>query len=509
MKDKRLRATRAGLLALAWTAGPLLAPSEVAAQPQPEPAQTAPPVAVPEDATAAGAPSSPPADLEQLKAELERLQKGLDSARQTAADAQKSAEEARQAADDAQKAADDAANGGGDEADREVLRIYGFAEAGFERSWADESTGTGVIQPAVGASSFVLGNLDLYFDAQPVRDWRSLIEVRISNGPLGALSSYGGLAGRFARVNTRTPDPNAASAIAPQWAGSLIIERAQIDWALTELFKLRAGMFFTPFGIWNVDHGAPTLIPIALPLSIAFNGFPLRQIGLQAYGNTFAGPWELGYMATLTNGRQELSTFAFDDHRGYGGRFYASKDEGDLVLKFGISGYAGTTRDKEIDLVSFVPATFASRSTFRYREWNLGADFALDVNQTRIRVEGILHRVVYDVGKHQISPVNPTLVLPNRYESSAYAVVAQGLPWLGLEPYLMAEVGHLPFPIPGADTAFTPSVGLNLHINPSVLFKAQLLRTMFFGLRNSSKIPNVDVSDSNVTGLFTRLILVF
>jgi hypothetical protein len=510
MNDEGLRATPARLLALAWTVGQLLAPKAAAAQPQPEPVEAAvPTTAAQPNAPAAATASSPPADLEQLKSELERLQKELDSARQTATDAQKTAEEARQAAADAQQAADDAANGGGNEPQQDVLRIYGFAEAGFERSWVDDSTGVGVIQAGANASSFVLGNLDLYFDAQPVQGWRSLIEVRFSNGPLGAVSSYGGLAGSFARVDTRTPDPNAASSIATQWGGSLIIERAQIDWTPTQLFKLRFGEFFTPFGIWNVDHGAPTLIPIALPIPVAFRNFPLRQIGLQAYGNAFVGPWELGYIATLTNGRQELSTFAFDDDRGYGGRLYAAKDAGDFVLKFGVSAYAGTTRDKQIDLVSFAPPTFANRSTFRYHEWTLGADFALDVNDTRIRVEGIVHRVDYDVGQHEINPTNPTQFLPNRYETGGYAVIAQGLPWFGLEPYLMAEGGRLPFPIPGVDTAFTPSVGLNLHVHPSVLFKAQLLRSMFFSLRNSSKIPNLDVSDFNVTSLFTRLVLVF
>jgi hypothetical protein len=463
----------------------------------------------PQDAGAAeGSPPVPAAEMQALRGEIAAQQKEIQDVRRLAAEAQSAAEEARQAAAAARKAAADT-SASESEGKPDVLRIYGFTEVGFERLWVNEAKFVGPAPPAENASSFVLGDLDFYFDAQPIRDWRSLVEIRYSNAPLGSIQSYGGLGGQFSRVTTRQSDPNAASSIAQQWAGEIIIERAQIDWTPTQLFKLRAGDFFTPFGIWNVDHGSPTLIPIALPDPIAFGSLPLRQIGLMSYGNGFVGPWELGYMATLTNGRQELSTFAFDDNRGYGGRLYASKDSGDQVLKFGVSGYGGHVRDKEVDLVSFNPTTFSSHSTFRYREWDLGADVSLDLHRTRIRIEGIMHRVQYDTGQHELNFFNPTQQLPNRYESSVYAVFAQELPWLGLEAYVMGEVGYFPIPIPGTDTAFTPSVGLNIHFTPSVLLKTQLGRSLFFGIRSGSHVAGADAADEDNTAFYSRLVLVF
>jgi hypothetical protein len=507
--DRALHRFCLSLLALAWgIVGPAAVSVARAALEQGDASAPLPSVEPQEVAGAAdGSTPASAAETQALRGEIADQQKELEEARRLAAEARSAAEDARLAAAAAQKAAD--TNASESEGKPDVLRIYGFTEVGFERLWLNEAKYVGPAPPAENASSFVLGDLDFYFDAQPIRDWRSLVEIRYSNAPLGSIQSYGGLGGQFSRVTTRQGDANAASPIAQQWAGEIIIERAQIDWTPTQLFKLRVGDFFTPFGIWNVDHGSPTLIPIALPDSIAYGSLPLRQIGLMAYGNGFVGPWELGYMATLTNGRQELSTFAFDDNRGYGGRLYASKDSGDQVLKFGVSGYAGQVRDKEVDLVSFSPTTFASHSTFHYREWDLGADVALDLDRTHIRVEGILHRVEYDVGQHELNFFNPTQQLPNRYESSVYAVVAQDLPWLGLEPYFMGEVGYFPIPISGVDTAFTPSVGLNIHFSPSVLLKTQLGRSFFFGTRTGTQVPGADAADQNSTSFYSRLVLVF
>jgi hypothetical protein len=228
-----------------------------------------------------------------------------------------------------------------------------------------------------------------------------------------------------------------------------------------------------------------------------------------AHGSVFAGPWELGYAATVTNGRQELSAFAMDDNRGFGGRLHAALDAGDLVLKFGTSGYVGRTRDKQIDLVGVVPtATFDSDSTFDYREWAVGADVSLDLNRTRVRLEGILRRVKYDTGKHEPNPNNPTLQLPNRYENGVFGVVAQQLPWAGLEPFVMLEMGHLPL-FPGVDTPITPSVGLNIHVTPSVLVKTHLNRTFFTARRAETRIPGLDPSSYDATSFYSRLVLVF
>ncbi len=153
----------------------------------------------------------------------------------------------------------------------------------------------------------MIGNLNLYFDAQPIKDWRALVEIRFTNAPQGLVTNYGGLAGTYERVGTRQNDPHAAQLNAPMWRGSTVIERAWIEWNRLQLLKVRVGNWFTPFGIWNEDHGTPTLISPALPQFMLQGWMPVRQTGVMAHGNTFSGDGELGYAATFSNGRQELS----------------------------------------------------------------------------------------------------------------------------------------------------------------------------------------------------------
>ncbi|WP_437599883.1 hypothetical protein WMF28_44360 [Sorangium sp. So ce590] len=77
------------------------------------------------------------------------------------------------------------------------------------------------------------------------------------------------------------------------------------------------------------------LITVDNPYFIIASLFPTRQTGVMAYGSMFAGPWELGYDAYVSNGR---APFAFDDNRGFGGRLHASyEDPGKLTLKLGAS----------------------------------------------------------------------------------------------------------------------------------------------------------------------------
>gem|GEM_PF-5014018 len=119
-----------------------------------------------------------------------------------------------------------------------------------------------------------MGNIDLYFDCNPVQDWRALAEVRFTNAPLGQIVNYGGLAGQFERRTTEQYDPNASVPNAPMWGGYTVIERAYIEWSHYQAANVIVGYFFTPFGIWNVDHGSPTLLTMGLPQFIQQNSCP-------------------------------------------------------------------------------------------------------------------------------------------------------------------------------------------------------------------------------------------
>jgi hypothetical protein len=465
------------------------APSPAPVTPEPSPAPVPEsPAPVPEASVPAPAPAAG-ADVAALRAELDETKQKLDQIQQR----QDEAELAALGSAETEAPSED------------LLKIYGFADMGVQHQWTKEGTLLSNIF-ATNATSFVIGNVNLYFDAQPIHGWRSLIEVRLTNAPQGDTISYGGLAGTYTREDTFSFDPHGTAINAPMWAGSIVLERAWIEWNDNQLFKVRTGNWFTPFGIWNEDHGSPTLISIALPQFILQQWIPIRQTGLMAYGNTFAGEWELGYALTFSNGRQELSNFNFEDKFGYGGRAYVRRDTGSLNTTFGLSYFTGTTSDQEINVVGINPVTFAKPTTWEYNEHVFGADLSIDIDATRIRAEGMVRRQTYTSGLRPAGdPIfSPGSVVGDRWQYSTYLLVAHQLPWLGLEPYLWAELLEGPSVL--ADGVFVGSLGLNIHFNPAVQLKTQFGRGIFFDWLYENP---ADASDDNLTQIYSRLVMAF
>jgi hypothetical protein len=389
--------------------------------------------------------------------------------------------------------------------EQDLLRIYGFADMGVQRLWADKASLISRVF-AANSTSFVIGNVNLYFDAQPVEHWRALVEVRFTNAPLGDTLTYGGIAGTYTRKDTFSYDPHGTAVNAPRWAGAVVLERAWIEWNEHQAFKLRVGNWFTPFGIWNADHGSPTLIAIALPQFITQRWMPVRQTGLMGYGNAFAGEWELGYALTFSNGRQELSNFNFEDKFGYGGRLYARRDTGAVNTTFGLSYFTGTTSDEVIDVTSLSPITFEKKKTWEYNEHVLGVDASIDIDATRIRTEATLRRVTYTPGRRPAGdPISaPGSVAPDAWQQSAYLLVANQLPWAGIEPFLWTEL--LTFPSPTGDGIFVASAGVNVHFNAAITWKTQVNRAVFFDwLYDSTTDPSIN--DASVA--YSRIVVAF
>jgi hypothetical protein len=376
---------------------------------------------------------------------------------------------------------------------------------GVQRQWVDRTSVVSQVFP-VNATSFVIGNVNLYFDAQPVEDWRALFEVRFTNAPLGDTASYGGIAGTYARKDTFSYDPHGTAINAPMWAGAVVLERAWIEWNGTQAFKLRVGNWFTPFGIWNQDHGSPTLISLALPQFILQRWIPVRQTGLMGYGNAFAGEWELGYALTFSNGRQEVSNFNFENKFGYGGRLYARRDTGAFNTTFGVSYFTGTSSDQAINLTSLDPLAFETPTTWEYNEHVLGVDAAVDINATRIRVETILRHVAYTPGHRGGGDpgFNPGSLAPDKWQHCAYVLVANQLPWAGIEPFLWAELEQSPTAV--GDGVFVGSVGVNVHFNAAITLKTQLTRAQFFDWLYDTP---TDTSVNSVSSAYSRIVMAF
>jgi hypothetical protein len=466
----------AGTPALAQGVQPTLEP------PAPEGARQlpaeAPPVpdAPPPPELPPPAPPPPAAEAAEIKALLEAQQKRIDEL------------EAR--LDEAQTTTD--------EVPEDKLKIYGFTDFGLQRIFANEAfsaiTDT--------ETSFVIGNLNVYFDAQPIERWRTLFEVRFTNAPNGNLVI--GPTGAT-RTSTFQFDPHSGVWDAPMWGGYTVIERAHTDYLASQYFNVRVGNFFSPVGIWNVDHGSPVLIPVTPPQIILQRLYPIRQTGLQFFGSAFAGPWELGYALTLTNGRQELSNFDFDDDKALGGRLFA-RNEGDVRTQVGLSFYRGNAED---EVVAFSAAGVPSTSsTWEYDEYMVGADFSLDAGGTRIRAEALVQRQVYEPGKREDVFGAIGAKAPDSYRYSGYLVAAQQLPFLGLEPYLLLEGARWPGAI--GDTLGVLSGGLNIHFTPVTQLKLQAVRVSFWNLRDERRSDTaVPPDEFNHTILTSRLVVAF
>jgi hypothetical protein len=379
----------------------------------------------------------------------------------------------------------------------QTLSIYGFTDFGFNKFYTSDRSQLNTLFPS-RAGTFVLGNANVFFDAQPFEDWHSLMEIRFTNLPHGVERSLASPTGdqAYDRSDTRVQDFTSPSVRNTVVLGSVIIERVQAEYSVSDALKIMGGYFFTPFGIWNVDHGTPTLISLLLPSFISDGYIPSRQLGAQAYGSFYTTNWELGYHAYVGNNRTP-SQVDFRDDKSVGGRLFASSTGSALKTKFGVSGYYGHGSDITKKVVSAIPYLAKTTETVSYREWIVGADASVDAGALRLRAEGMLRRIDYEQGKHDGYD-------PNHYYHNGYVIAAYQLPFGGIEPYFYGEAIHWPSAL--GDTVLIPSVGVNVHFNPAVQLKAQYGHAFFFDFATHDKRTP---SDNDVDNLAARLVVSF
>jgi hypothetical protein len=384
-----------------------------------------------------------PEDTSTLEARVERAEARAERAEAAAADAKESADSANAAL------AELSAN-----SDQERLKLYGFADVGLRKIWLDRGS---AFRGVIGTHpEFLLGNVNVYFDAQPEETMRALVEVRFTTYP------YGFLPNQIYDVAS----PNGRNTII--WSG-IVLERAQLQWSPRDEFALLGGYFLTPYGIWNVDHGAPVLISSALPDFFATEYFPTHQLGLQALGAfELGGAEELGYRLYVTNGRSPTQGDT-DDNKNVGGRVFL-RSEGDTTTSVGASGFVGSY-DNPADSV-------------RYREWGVGADASVDSGPLRLRSEWVANRVRYATGRRPVLSNDSTM--PDHFRWDAYFLAAYALPWGGLEPYLYAEYGRRP--ATDSDSFSISSMGLNVNFSPVTRLKLQYFRVNLY--RTSSGVED-------------------
>ena len=440
------------------------------------------PASPPGDAGDSGSVAAPTASASENRQLIEELRAELDEMKEKAEEA----ELAALMADDGSDAAED----------EEILRLYGFADFGAQRIWVDRRSLVARFVEA-NALSFVTGNVNLYLDAKPAESWRTLIEVRFTNAPHGLVENYGGIAGVFKRVDTGQFDPHGSGFNVPMWRGSIVLERAWTEWQPYQFLNVRVGNFFTPWGIWNIDHGSPTLITLQLPQMILQRVIPIRQTGIQLWGSTFVDDWQLGYHLTLSNGRVVDNLFDHDDDKAFGARAFARLEMGNFNFAAGASFYAGNQENEEVAIRSLAPLEVDEASTWAYDEVLFGLDLALDYDDFRIRSEFTVASLQYEPGKHeplQALGVPLGSLTPSDNHYYAYLILAQRLGFWGLEPLAFLDAQHLETPV--GDTLITAAVGLNIHFTPSTLLKLNYAQSMPFKLSNDELATSLDILET-------------
>ncbi|MET0591230.1 MAG: DUF4398 domain-containing protein, partial [Polyangiaceae bacterium] len=320
-------------------------------------------------------------------------------------------------------------------AEENKIRLYGFSDVGFRKAWIDDRSFFNNITE--DTSTFLLGSTNVYFDAQPHPAIRSLTEVRFSLYPNGVPGTD------FKPTQSATVYDLTSSSgrNKVQWSG-IVLERSVLEWKASDAFRVMAGYFLTPYGIWNVDHGSPTLISSSLPNFFALEYFPTRLTGVQFLGSFNTGDWELGYRAYITNGRNRV-LFDNQNDKLIGGRLFATMRSNWGSFTIGTSGFRGSYLEKNYS-ISFEQqnpeATFHvdAKPLVEYQEWGAAADLSLDAGPLRMRSEFVFNRTGYPNKFRPPTPSN-TGYYADRSKWNAYYLLAYRLPWLGLEPYFYGE----------------------------------------------------------------------
>ena len=389
------------------------------------------------------------------------------------------------------KAPDDSAAMEEQQESERGVDLYGYFDAGFTKIFINQEKGqTHALLPFLpDKGSFAIGNFNLYLDMHTERSWRFLGEVRFTLAPMGTEDNKVArqIGAPFARTDTNVQEPGNPENFNLRWSG-IVLERAHVEYTARDWLKVRGGIFLTPYGIWNVDHGSPVVIPARVPFVIRTQIFPERQAGLHVSGNLFPSGVNLGYVLTLSNGRGLTALYQdLDENKAFGGRLYLG-NEGDVTWRVGASWYTGTFTNTTKQYSSVLGVL---RQDERITERYLEANVAFDGRVTFDPLWGLDLRFEYIRGTRQYSdryrPNTPASCAdpscPKRPDSVSYGLYGLAsfelpIKLARLRPYFLLEY------TPQTDIDITDDVlvtyaGLNWRITPRAVLKTEYVWVTF------------------------------
>jgi hypothetical protein len=335
------------------------------------------------------------------------------------------------------------------------LNLYGFADFGFTTSHWNKDIPT----IPKDAKSFAIGNLNVYLARSLTPKARALLEVRFTFLPNGSTNING------TSVDSTANDPTNFSRPV-QWGG-VVIERAYVEYDVSEHLTVRAGHWLTPYGIWNIDHGSPVIIATVRPYIIGEQFFPEHQTGLDLYGSHTSKGFKLGYHLTGSNGRGGSEAQIDTDNKlAFGGRLELETPWG---LKLGGSYYRGRYT---------ALTTVAGQMPQSFLEAAYGADAQFDRGPLHVQGEVIVREHHYTDGNRMAGPAG---FMPDGRDLGFYALAGyrftelwNAMPFFVHEDYRPAD--HSIFERVQGD-----SLGLNFRPAPSLVLKVAGSYVLFPG----------------------------
>jgi hypothetical protein len=332
------------------------------------------------------------------------------------------------------------------------LNVYGFADTSYWMlHWGHENA------LLADTSTFVSGNFALYLAKNFTRRARTLLEARFLFAPNGSTNADGSV------TNTVAQDLGDFSR-SVQWGG-VVVERAYFEYELDPKLTIRAGHWLTPYGIWNIDHGSPTIIGVYRPYVIGEQLFPEHQTGIDLFGHVYAGDYKLQYHATVSNGRSPTEAQHDTDAKpAFGGRLEV---ETPWDAKFGASFYAGRSES--------LPAILNGPTT-AFDEVAVGGDAQWDRGGLHVQVEAAVRDRHYLAAKRA---TRGTGFVPDGRDFGMYALAGYRFDTrFNPMPYLEFEKDE-PLDIQYYTNAYAIHGGVNLRPAASFVLKVEAIGAWF------------------------------
>ena len=243
--------------------------------------------------------------LQQENAQIKRRQLALDKKLQDEQDRSSMAQELAQDLDSR---------------NHQALKISGYADV--EANLESDSR------------YFRLHHFSLFFHKAIAKDWRLFSEIEYEDGPL--------FEGANDTVTVATPGGGETTlSQIEHGSGAVFLEAMNVDYRWRGALSLRMGRFFTPAGIWSIDHYPPFVVTQERPLHIRYL-FPQLVDGLDVYGRLNMGRHWFLYDLYVGNG--ENNNLVKGDQDGNKAIGIRSAIEMDWLTRFelGVSAYHDT-----------------------------------------------------------------------------------------------------------------------------------------------------------------------